>query len=92
MPPAKKAASAAKKTAGPKAGGAKAAGQVMITLKQVAAELAESHNLAKRQAEAAPGDLRAPTTNRLSALRTTPQADPLSDEVYPIDAVSSIQP
>jgi DNA-binding protein HU-beta len=43
----------AKKTAGP----AKGAAQVTITLKHLAAELADSHDMAKKQAEAELGDL-----------------------------------
>lgn len=50
MPAAKKAAASPKK-------GAKAAAVATVTLKQIAAELAESHELAKRQAEAVLGDL-----------------------------------
>ena len=52
MPPAKKAAPAAKKSAP-----AKAAAQATVTLKHLAAELAEGHDLAKKQAEAVLGDL-----------------------------------
>jgi DNA-binding protein HU-beta len=52
MPAAKKAAAVPKKAASAKAG---AAGTV--TLKQIAAELAEGHELPKRQAEAVLGDL-----------------------------------
>jgi hypothetical protein len=49
--PAKKSAPAAKKAAAPaKKGAAKAAPQVTITLKQIAAELAEGHDLPKKQA------------------------------------------
>ena len=44
--PAKKAAATAKKAAS-----AKSAPQATITLKQIAAELAESHDLPKKQAE-----------------------------------------
>jgi DNA-binding protein HU-beta len=50
--PAKKAAVPAKKTAP-----AKATSQITVTLKQFAAELAEGHDLAKKQAEAVLGDL-----------------------------------
>ncbi len=61
MPPAKKAApakSAKKAAATPKKGApAKAAPQVTISLKQIAAELAGSHDLPKKQAEAILGDL-----------------------------------
>ena len=59
MPPAKKAAPAAKKGAAPSktAAPAKATAQATITLKQIAAELAESHDLPKKQAEAVLGDL-----------------------------------
>ena len=46
--PLKKAAAPAKKTAAP----VKAAPQVTITLKQIAAELAEGHDLPKKQTEA----------------------------------------
>jgi DNA-binding protein HU-beta len=64
--PAKKAAPAAKKAAAPaKKGAAKAAPQVTITLKQIAAELAEGHDLPKKQAESLLGDLVALTTSHL---------------------------
>jgi DNA-binding protein HU-beta len=43
----------------------KAAPQVTITLKQIAAELAEGHDLPKKQAEAVLGDLVALTTRHL---------------------------
>jgi DNA-binding protein HU-beta len=52
LAPAKKAAVPAKKSAA-----VKAAPQVTITLKQIAAELAEGHDLPKKQAEAVLGDL-----------------------------------
>ena len=55
MPPAKKAAPAAKK-AGSSAP-AKAAVQATVTLRHLAAELADSHDIAKKQAEAVLGDL-----------------------------------
>ena len=57
--PAKKAAPAVKKSAAPakKAVLAKAAPQVTITLKQIAAELADGHDLPKKLAEAVLGDL-----------------------------------
>jgi DNA-binding protein HU-beta len=61
MPPAKKAASAGKKTAVQ----AKAAVQATITLKHIAAALADSHDLAKKQAEAVLGDLVTLTTRHL---------------------------
>jgi DNA-binding protein HU-beta len=61
MPPAKKAAAAAKKSAAP----AKGAVQITITLKHLAAELADSHEIAKRQAEAVLGDLVTLTTRHL---------------------------
>jgi len=49
---------AAKKAAAPKkAASAKAAAQATITLKQIAAELAETHEMPKKQAEAMLGDL-----------------------------------
>jgi len=51
--PVKKTAAPAKKVAAP----VKAAPQVTITLKQMAAELAESHELPKKVAEAVLGDL-----------------------------------
>ena len=48
MPPAKKAAPAAKKAAAPaKAAPAKAAAQATVTLKHLAAALADSHDLAE---------------------------------------------
>jgi DNA-binding protein HU-beta len=50
-PPAKKAAAPAKKTTAKQAAPVKAAPQVTVTLKQIAAELAEGHDLAKKQAE-----------------------------------------
>jgi DNA-binding protein HU-beta len=53
MPPAKKAAPAAKKSAAP----AKGAVQATITLKHLAAALSDSHDLPKKQAEAVLGDL-----------------------------------
>jgi DNA-binding protein HU-beta len=63
MPPAKKPTPAAKK---PAARAKKApATQATITLKQIAAELAESHDLAKKQTEALLGDLVALTTKHL---------------------------
>jgi DNA-binding protein HU-beta len=62
--PAKKAA--AKKAAPPaKKAAAKAAPQVTITLKQIAASLAEGHDLPKKQAETLLGDLVALTTSHL---------------------------
>ena len=58
MPPAKKAAPAAKKAAATaRAAPAKAAVQATITLKHLAAELADSHDIAKKQAEEVLGDL-----------------------------------
>ena|SRR5690242_11320910 len=64
--PAKKAAPAAKKAAAaPKGAAAKAAPQATVTLRQIAAELAESHDLPKKQAEAVLGDLIALTTSHL---------------------------
>ena len=47
----------AKKTAAKKATPAKSVTQATITLKHLAAELADSHDLAKKQAEAVLGDL-----------------------------------
>ncbi len=61
MPPAKKAAPAAKKSAAPK----KAAPQVTVTLKHLAASLSDSHDVRKKQAEAVLGDLVALTTRHL---------------------------
>ena len=56
--PAKKAAPAAKKAAAPvKAAPAKAAAQATVTLKHLAAALADSHDIARKQAEAVLGDL-----------------------------------
>jgi len=60
MPPAKKAAAPPKKAAP-----AKAAAQATITLKHLAAELAEGHDLPKKQAEAVLGDLVTLTTKHL---------------------------
>jgi len=71
MPPAKKAAPAAKPIAAPgktstKATATKsAAPQVTITLKQLAASLAESQDLPKKQAEAVLGELVALATQHL---------------------------
>jgi DNA-binding protein HU-beta len=80
MPPAKKAAAAAKQAApaakqaapaskkaatAPKAAPAKAAAQATVTLKHLAAALAETHALPKKQAEAMLGDLVALTTKHL---------------------------
>ena len=61
MPPAKKAAPAAKKSAAPK----KAAPQMTVTLKHLAAALSDSHDLPKIQAEAVLGDLVTLTTRHL---------------------------
>ena len=60
MPPAKKTALAAKKSAAPKA-----AAQVTVTLKHLAAALSDSHDLPKKQAEAVLGDLVTLTTRHL---------------------------
>jgi DNA-binding protein HU-beta len=66
MPPAKKAAPAAMKAAATaKAAPAKAAAQATVTLKHLAAELADSHDIAKKQAEVALGDLVTLTTRHL---------------------------
>ena len=62
MPPAKKAAPVAKKATAP---AAKGAAQATVTLKHLAAALAEDHDLPKRQAEAMLGDLVALTTRHL---------------------------
>ena len=59
MPPAKKAAPAAKSRR------RKAVPQITVTLKQLAAELAESHDLPKKQAEAVLGDSVTLTTRHL---------------------------
>ena len=57
MPPARKAVPTAKKAAASaKASSAKAAVQATVTLKYLAAALADSHNIAKKQAEVVPGD------------------------------------
>ncbi len=61
MPPAKKAAPAAKKAAVP----AQAAPQMTVTLKHLAAALSDSHDLPKKQAEAVLGDLVTLTTRHL---------------------------
>jgi DNA-binding protein HU-beta len=65
--PGKKASAPAKKAAPAKqvAAPVKAAPQVTITLKQIAAELAEGHDLPKKQAEAMLGDLVARTIQHL---------------------------
>jgi len=58
MPPAKKAAPAAKKSAAP----AKGAVQAAVTLKHLAATLSDRHDLPKKQAEAVLGGSVALTT------------------------------
>jgi DNA-binding protein HU-beta len=65
--PAKKAVVSARKTAAPgkKAAPVQAAPQITVTLKQIAAELAEGHDLPKKQAEAVLGDLVALATRHL---------------------------
>jgi DNA-binding protein HU-beta len=71
MPPAKK--SVARKAAAPvkkaaasrTAAPAKSVPQATVTLKQIAAELADSHELTKKQAEAILGDLVALSTRHL---------------------------
>jgi DNA-binding protein HU-beta len=67
MPPAKKAAPAAKKKAAApaKAAPAKGAAPATVTLKHLAAALSESHGLPKKQAEAVLGDLVVLTTKHL---------------------------
>jgi DNA-binding protein HU-beta len=64
-----KKAAPAKKAAPVKAGAVKAgavkAGATTVTLKQIAAELAEGHDLPKKQAEAVLGDLITLTTRHL---------------------------
>ena len=74
MPPARKAAAPAKKAARPakkaaappkKALSAKPAAQTTFTMKQIAAELAESHDLPKKKAEAILSDLVTVTTQHL---------------------------
>ena len=63
---AKKAAPAAKKAAPVKAAAAaKTAPQVTVTLRQIAAELAEGHDLPRKKAEAVLGDLMALATRHL---------------------------
>ena len=54
-----------KKAAAKKAAPAKAAAQATITLKHLAAALADSHDIAKKQAEAVLGDLVTLTTRHL---------------------------
>jgi DNA-binding protein HU-beta len=61
MPPAKKTAPAAKKSAVP----TKAAPQMTVTLKHLAAALSDNHDLPKKQAEAVLGDLVTLTTRHL---------------------------
>jgi DNA-binding protein HU-beta len=65
--PAKKAAEPSKKAAPPAkpVAAVKAPPQITVTLKQIAAELAESHDLAKKQTEAVLGDLVALATRHL---------------------------
>jgi DNA-binding protein HU-beta len=65
MPPAKKIAAKKAATPAKKAAPAKAASQATVTLKQIAAELAESHDLPKKHAEAMLGDLVATTAKHL---------------------------
>jgi DNA-binding protein HU-beta len=74
MPPARKAAAPAKKAASPAKGAAapakktpsaKPTPQATFTMKQIAAELAESHDLPKKQAEAILSDLVTVTTRHL---------------------------
>jgi DNA-binding protein HU-beta len=56
----------AKAAAAPKkAAGAKAAAQATVTLKHIAAELAESHDMPKKQAEAMLNELVSVTTRHL---------------------------
>ena len=61
MPVVKKAAAPLKKAAA----GAKSAAQATVTLKQIAAELAESHEMPRKQAESVLNDLVAVTTKHL---------------------------
>jgi DNA-binding protein HU-beta len=67
--PVKKAASVKKAAPGTKAASGKkaAAPQVTVTLRQIAAELATRHELAKSKAEAVLGELVALTTRHLKA-------------------------
>ena len=67
MPPVKKTAPAGKKATVPtkKAIPAKAAPQATITLKQIAAELADNHDLPKKQAEEMLGGMVAMATKHL---------------------------
>ena len=74
MPPARKAAAPAKKAASPakraavppkKALSARAPPQATFTMKQIAAELAESHDLPKKKAEAILSDLVTATARHL---------------------------
>ena len=62
MPPVKKAAAPPKKAA---AGVKTAAPQATVTLKQIAAELADSHDLPRKQAESVLNELVAVTTKHL---------------------------
>ncbi|MBV9251397.1 MAG: HU family DNA-binding protein [Acetobacteraceae bacterium] len=62
MPPVKKAAAPPKKAA---AGAKTAAPQATVTLKQIAAELADSHDLPRKQAESVLNELVAVTTKHL---------------------------
>jgi DNA-binding protein HU-beta len=55
--PSKKAAAPVKKAAAPSKAPAKAAPPVTITLKQIAAELAEAHDIPKKQAESLLGEM-----------------------------------
>jgi DNA-binding protein HU-beta len=74
MPPARKAAAPAKKAASPAKGAAapakktpsaKPTPQATFTMKQIAAELAESHDLPKKKAEAILSDLVTATARHL---------------------------
>jgi DNA-binding protein HU-beta len=62
----KKSAPVGKKAAAPAGkAGTKATAQITVTLRQIAAELAEAHDLPKKQAEAVLGDLVALATRHL---------------------------
>ena len=63
--PAKKAAAPAKAAPPKKAAAAKGATPPTVTLKQIAAELAESHEMPRKQAEAMLGDMVAVTARHL---------------------------
>jgi DNA-binding protein HU-beta len=102
MPPPKKAAPTATRAAVPaKAIPTKAAAQATITLKHLAATLANSHDLARKQAQAVLGDLVTLATRHfkrgdkirltgLGILRVRKRAEPRAREAVKIKASKKI--